>query len=118
MISATARQQLLLFFEQPLFLASIGIVGGLVGLFFYTPVLVIFGACVLLAFHRAGVVSGKPQTAQICVYAILLLITTASLYGIRSVIKKHAPDLEKDVAHAVLQALSEQKKMESREPGS
>ena len=49
---------LLEFIEQPLFTLAVGIVGGIVGLLIYSPVLAVCGLCVILAFHRAKVVTG------------------------------------------------------------
>src|SRR6266436_3121877 len=52
-------QRILDFFEHNLFTLPVGVVGGIVGILFYAPVLVVCGVCVLLAFHRAKVVSGR-----------------------------------------------------------
>jgi len=106
----TTAQRLLLFFEHPLFWGPIGIIGGLVGLFFYTPILFVCGACVLLAFHRVGVVSEKPTRTQIMAYILLSLTTVLSLYGARVLIKTHSPDIGKDIAKEVIKAESENKK--------
>jgi len=86
----TARK-LLDFVEQPLFLAPVGILGGLVGLFFYLPVLIVCGACILFAFHRARVVEGRSMYVQVSVYSLLFVMTTASLYSLGILIKRNMP---------------------------
>jgi hypothetical protein len=112
----TTAQRLLLFFEHPLFWGPIGIVGGLVGLFFYTPILFVCGVCVLLAFHRVGVVSGKQTPTQVMAYILLSVITVLSLYGTRVLIKTHSPDIGKDIAKEVIKAESENKKETIKTP--
>ena len=101
MESTSLTHRLFLFFEHPLFWGPIGIVGGLVGLFFYTPILVVCRACVLLAFHRAGVVSGSRMRTQILAYGGFAVVAGAALYGLQVLIKTHAPDLGKEIAEAV-----------------
>jgi len=114
----STAQKLLLFIEHPLFWGPIGVIGGLVGLFFYTPILIVCGVCVLLAFHRAGVVSGKQKGAKIIAYIVLSVIVAFSLYALRVLIKTHAPDLGKDVAKEVIKAESEERKEDARTPPS
>src|SRR2546425_2990810 len=52
-------QRLLDFIEHGYLLTTLGLLGGLVGLFVYTPVLLVCVLSLLLAFHRARVVAGK-----------------------------------------------------------
>jgi hypothetical protein len=98
-------QRLQDFFEHPLVWGPLGIIGGLVGLFFYPPVLIICGFCILLAFHRAKVVVGKSRKTQVCAYILLFTLTLAALYGIERLIKTHAPDLAHDIAKEVIKDL-------------
>ena len=80
-------QRLLEFVEQPLFTLPVGIVGGIVGLLFYTPMLALCGLCVLLAFHRAKVVSGESVLRiQLPAYVVLSVVVMASLYGLHVVV--------------------------------
>src|SRR5882757_3678283 len=65
------------FIEQPLFLWAAGLLGGVLGLFIFTPILIVFGGCVLLAFHRAGVVHGKRLWVQIVSYAAIMCLIMA-----------------------------------------
>lgn len=55
--------RLLDFVEHPLFLASVGIMGGLIGMLFYTPVLLICGICIMLAFQQ-GQGCGRSATTR------------------------------------------------------
>jgi hypothetical protein len=67
----TTWQRLLEFIEHPLFTLSVGIVGGIVGVFLYAPLFVVCGLCVALAFHRARVVVGKSLWVVLPSYAVL-----------------------------------------------
>jgi len=83
------RDRLLAFIEQPLFTLPIGILGGLVGLFLYSPVLTVCGVCVILAFHRAGVVSGLPfWKVQLLSYVVLTGITVGVLFWVHVLLQK------------------------------
>jgi hypothetical protein len=86
----TSFQKLLRFFEKPLFTLPVGILCGLIGMFYYWPILIICGICILLAFHRAKVVSGKKHAKQFTAYVLLFIITTGFLYGIGRVIDRGA----------------------------
>jgi hypothetical protein len=105
-------QRLLGFIEQPLFLAPVGTLGGLVGMFLFTPLLIVCGFCILLAFHRAKVVEGETRLFQIAAYSLLFALTTGGLYGMRILIKKKVPsfptseELRQIVTKAVSDALS------------
>ena len=70
------------FFEQPLFTLSIGIAAGTMGVLLFAPILVVCGVCILLAVHRAKLISGKPiLRVQIPAYAVLSIVTALPLYG-------------------------------------
>jgi hypothetical protein len=73
-------------FETPLFGWPIGIIGGLVG-FFYTPVLAVCGLCILLGFHRAGVVRGLTKKVQTWSYITVFVVTFLACYGAAALIK-------------------------------
>lgn len=93
--------KLLDLFEQPLFLWSAGIVGGLVGLFLFTPVLFVCGCCFVLAFHRAKVVQGDPPKTQIISYVVLICVVAALLWYARQLIKANLPNSPSEIAKAV-----------------
>ena len=79
--------RLLEFVEHPLFTLPVGIVGGIVGLLFYTPMLALCGLCVLLAFHRAKVVSGESVLRiQLPAYIALSVVVMVLLYGLHVVV--------------------------------
>lgn len=67
--------RLLDWIEQPLFLLSAGIVGGLMA-FILPALFAVCAICVVLAFHRAKVVEGQPIRKQMAAYAALILIIT------------------------------------------
>jgi hypothetical protein len=68
------------FCERPFVLLIAGIVGGIVGTFFYRWVLAICCLCVLLAFHKHGVVRGKPIW-RIQVPSYLALLAASALFS-------------------------------------
>ena len=76
----TWEHQLFGFVEQPLFIAALGILGGLVGLFLYAPVLVACGIAVLLAFHRAKPAVGLGPWTKAAVYLLACVIVMGLLY--------------------------------------
>lgn len=72
------------FIEHPLVTGPVGVLAGLVGFFFFTPLLVLCGCCILLAFHRAKVVSGLSiWRVQLPAYAILLIASVGGLFFLR-----------------------------------
>jgi hypothetical protein len=103
-IKTKTSNKLLDFVEQPLFLWSTGLLGGLVGLFIVPPVLFVCGACILLAFHRAGVVRAKRLRVQIFSYGLVVCITVVALLETRQLIKTNLPHIPsaEEVASALL----------------
>jgi hypothetical protein len=96
------HQRLLDFVEQPLFTLPIGIIGGLVGVFFYAPVLTVCGLCVFLAFHRAKVVAGESLwRVQVPVYAVLCTIVVSGLYGLHVVIRNQLAEANISLSHSL-----------------
>ena len=77
------------FFEHPLFWGPVGVVGGVVGLFLYRPILHICGICIVLAFHRARVVSGERLGTQVISYCIVILFAGGGIYGLQTMIQNH-----------------------------
>jgi hypothetical protein len=65
----TLTERLFSFIEQPLFLAALGIIGGITGLI-YTPFLSAVVLCIILAFHRAKVVVDKSWKIQLPSYVL------------------------------------------------
>jgi hypothetical protein len=82
------RPKLLLFFEHPWVMGPISIIGGIVGVLFYTPVLIFCGIGIMLAFHRVEVVKKRKWPIQVAAYVGLFVITFLVLYGAGSVIRK------------------------------
>ena len=78
------------FVEHPLFLAGFSIVGGIVGVFLYTPVLLICEVCILLALHRSKVLRGRGKLYQATAYGIVFLLSATLLLGVDVLVKKPA----------------------------
>jgi hypothetical protein len=78
------------FVEHPLFLAGLSIIGAIVGVFLYTPVLLICEVCVLLALHRSKVLQGRGKSYQVIAYGIVFLLSAPILWGVDFLVKKPA----------------------------
>ena len=63
------------FIEHPLILAGLLIIGGITGVMFFAPILVVCEACLLLALHGSKVVQGRGKLYQGTTYAIVFLLT-------------------------------------------
>jgi hypothetical protein len=79
--------KLLLFFEHPWITSALFTVGGLVGTLYFTPLLVLSVAGILLAFHRVGVVKGQRLGLQIVAYSVLVTVTFLGFYWVGHIIK-------------------------------
>jgi hypothetical protein len=78
------------FVEHPLFLAGFSIIGAIVGVFTYTPVLLICEVCILLALHRSKVLQRRGRLYQATAYGIVFLLSATLLSGIDILVKKPA----------------------------
>ena len=88
--NTSTTRKLLEFFEHGWTLAVVGLVAALLGVFVFTPVLVICGVVVLLTFRRVGVVSGKRWPVQLMAYACVTILSGAALYGANVLIVRQA----------------------------
>ena len=105
--SKNVWQRLLGFIEQPLFLTPVGIVAGIVGVFIYIPVLCICGGCVLLAFHRAKVVTGCPVIKVLVPsYLLLFVVTFATLSSAQVYVSRKMKDANISIPAIVNQIIS------------
>lgn len=68
------------FIEHPLVLSALFALAGIVGAFIYTPIFILCAVCILLGFHRAGVVSEQPLKLQVPVYLALALLLSIGGY--------------------------------------
>ena len=70
--------------EQPLILAAVFAVCGLVGALFFTPAFIVCAICILLGVHRTGVLAGQSLKVQTTLYVALALVLSIGgyfLYG-------------------------------------
>lgn len=85
-------EKILLFFEHGLFLTAVGIAGPLM-----VPLsnwfLLLPATCFALAFHRVGVVRGRPWFQQVPSYLLISSIGIATGFGIHVAIEKQENDL-------------------------
>jgi hypothetical protein len=69
------------FIEHPWFLWAMGIISGIVGIAFYSPVLFFCGLAIVLSFHKAKVVDDQPfLKIQIPSYLVLCVAVSVGLY--------------------------------------
>lgn len=72
------------FIEHPAVLGALFALGGLVGTLLYTPFFMLCAVCILLGFHRSGLIEGKTRQSQVAAYfglALFLGISGYLLYG-------------------------------------
>jgi hypothetical protein len=97
--------------EQPLFTTPAGVIGGIVGAFFYTPVCLVCDACVLLAVHRSKAVADKSIKTQVIIYSLSCVITTVLLlwlaHSARKATREYAADLVTQISVGVRSRLGE-----------
>lgn len=98
--------RLLSFIEHPLFLAAFGIIGGIVSLV-YRGFLILLGLCIVAAFHRAGVVKGRPRKTQAISYFLIFIGSAATMLWLGNLIKRsvHIPT-SSEIADAVSKRLN------------
>lgn len=106
----TPFQRILAVVEQPLVLLPAGTLGGIVGVFFFAPVLALCGLCILLGFHRSKVVSGKHIfKVQIPAYVAVSAMTLAVLWWVNTSVqtksKEQNVSLAKLVANSVIEII-------------
>ena len=94
----TPRDGLLDILEHPLILLILLIIGGLVGVIYFTPALVICEAAILLALHGSKILSGRAAAIQAVVYGILFLATGSALVGLSFVARQPARDYLHEIA--------------------
>ena len=101
--SKSILRRLLDFLEHPYFTLPVGILAGIIGFFVYAPVFAICGACVVLAFHRAGVVSDKSVLrVQIPSYAILCLVIILILFALHIEIQRKLKETNFSLAQTIV----------------
>jgi hypothetical protein len=93
-------KQIIGWIEQPLFLLGVGLMAGFVGLY-YPPILTVCGLCIVLAFHRQGVVSGQKWHIQLTAYSVVSALALGMVYGTKHIIianSPHLPTIEEIIA--------------------
>jgi hypothetical protein len=100
------HQRLLEFFEQPLFLLAASVIGGIVGFVLYPPVFALCGVCVVLAFHRAKVVSEESWPVQGLSYLALCCFVVWGLYALHWKLDKRLADSNMSFSQLVASAVT------------
>jgi hypothetical protein len=87
--------------EQPLFLAIIGVIGGIVGVIVYTPIFLAGDAIALVALHRSGAVADKSRRVQLFWYCLLFVVMSAILLEVGVLLKSSTREFTDNIARAV-----------------
>jgi hypothetical protein len=87
----------------------LSIMAAAIGLWF-TPVLFVLVLCIVLAFHRQGVVLGQPWYVKLGAYVLIIAGATSMVYGTKVLIVRNAPHLptSEEMFAIVQRALSKQ----------
>ena len=80
---------------------------GLMGMFLLTPILLLFGVCVLLSVHRSKAVEDQSRGFKVTTYLVVFIVTTVGLYGLGEYIKRHIPQLatREDITNMLSQTI-------------
>jgi hypothetical protein len=109
------------FVEHPLFWGPTGIVGGIVGLLFAIPVLLICDGCLLLALHRSNAIADKSRKVQWSCYITLFVVAGTIFILVGTLVKQNArtfaQELETQISASVVVALRTTKPEVAPAPG-
>jgi hypothetical protein len=103
----TLWKKLFDFVEHPLTLGALFLVGGIVGTILFTPALIICGFCVLLGFHRAKVVEGKPLKTQIIVYLVIAIVLSLGGYLLYGLLDSGLENIQTEFAKKIAKYVKE-----------
>jgi hypothetical protein len=101
----SVMQRVVVFFEHSLFTLPVGILSGLIGMFYFWPILGLCGICILLAVDRSGAVGGLSLRKKIISYAVIFMVTTLAMFGAGRLIDKGAHDSLQKIASTVVDTL-------------
>jgi hypothetical protein len=102
----TGFRRLLAFVEHPLSLTVFGIIGGIVGILFAIPVMLVCDGCILLALHRSRAIGDKSIRQQAIWYAATFVIIGGLCLWIGQLLKNSAREAVMDIAAATSDRLT------------
>jgi hypothetical protein len=94
------------FIEQPLFLVVVSILGGIVGVVLYTPILLVCDVCILLALHRSRSVADLKRSVQFGIYGALFIVCTGILFWMGNLLQNRARIFIQQIATAVVESIN------------
>jgi hypothetical protein len=103
----TIAERLFPFIEQPLFTLPVGIAGGIVGVLFAIPVLLVIDGCLLLALHRSRALDGLKRGVKVFCYATLFVVVGAACMWIGILVKDKARASAKELVDNIVVAIRE-----------
>jgi hypothetical protein len=89
------------FIENPLTLGALFLLGGIVGAILFIPAFVICAFCILLGFHRAGVVAGQSRKRQITAFTALIVMMPVGGYVLYELLDFKVQNLQTEFAKKV-----------------
>ena len=94
-------KSILAFIEEPLFLAAVGLAGGVVGLALYAPVLVVCGICILLAFHQSQIVARRRLLVRFAAYSGVICVVVFALWAMNLALADQSRRATLEIANVI-----------------
>jgi hypothetical protein len=111
-----------------LFLFAVGVLAGIMGIFFFAPILAVCGLCKSLSVHRSGIIAHwSVLPSQFSAYGTLVIFIAVGLYFFNTAIQKrigNAPQFPtaNEIAAAVVskspQTPTTEQPLRSKSPGT
>lgn len=101
-------QRLLDVIEQPLVLAALFGLGGVVGALLYTPLFILCALCLLLGLHRSGAMSGQSWYWQLAGYVALAAALSIGGYLLYWQLDKALDQFQGRFANKIVKAIKQQ----------
>lgn len=89
------------FIENPFTLGALFLLGGIVGAILFTPAFVTCAFCILLGFHRAGVVADQSRKRQVIAFSALIVVMSVGGYVLYELLDSKVQNLQTEFAKKV-----------------
>jgi hypothetical protein len=103
--SKSAWQRFFDFVEQPMLLATIGILGGIVGVILFAPVFLLCDIAALLALHRSRAVADKRLRTQVFWYGFVFVLMTVVLFEVGILLRSRSRQFTRELAQGIADSL-------------
>lgn len=86
----TITQKVMAFFEQPLVLGPATVIAGIIGVFIWSPILIVCGCCFVVGLRQSGILLGQSRKTQTICYLIWIITVGWGLFAVNRLITKEA----------------------------